>query len=42
MYEKMAGKKYQKKEMVDEMDAQSWDEKNGSSLDVAPDQSLDA
>ena len=42
VYEKMAGKKYQKKEMVDEMDAQSWDEKNGSSLDVAPDQSLDA
>lgn len=42
MYEKVAGKGYQKKEMVDEMDAESWDDKNGPSLDVAPDQSLDA
>jgi len=42
MYEKVAGKGYQKKEIVDEMDAESWDDKNGPSLDVAPDQSLDA
>jgi len=42
MYEKVAGKGYQKKEMVDEMDAQSWDEKNGPALDLAPDQSLEA
>ena len=41
MYEKLAGKGYQKKEMVDEMDAESWDAKNGPSLDLAPDQSLD-
>lgn len=42
MYEKLAGKGYQKKEVVDEMDAQSWDEKNGPSIDAAPDQSLEA
>ena len=36
MYEKMAGKKYQKKEMVDEMDAVKWDLQNGASLDTAP------
>ena len=36
MYEKMAGKKYVKQEMVDEMDAVSWDLKNGASLDTAP------
>jgi hypothetical protein len=28
MYEKMCGKKYRKAEMVDEMDAVSWNEKN--------------
>jgi len=36
MYEKLAGKGYQKKEMVDEMDDVSWDEKNGASADLAP------
>lgn len=38
MYEKMCGKS--KPELVDEMDAESWDEKNGASLEVAPDLSL--
>ena len=36
MYEKVAGKGYQKKEVVDEMDAVSWDLKNGMSMDTAP------
>lgn len=40
VYEKMAGKKYVKKEMVDEMDAESWDQKNGASAELAPDLSL--
>lgn len=41
MYEKMCGKSYQQEEIVDEMDAQSWDDKNGESIDAAPDQSLE-
>lgn len=36
VYEKVAGKGYQKKEVVDEMDAVSWDLKNGMSMDTAP------
>ena len=36
IYEKLAGKGYQKKEMVDEMDATSWDAKNGAAADFAP------
>ena len=36
MYEKVAGKGYQKKEVVDEMDAVKWDLQNGTSLDTAP------
>jgi len=36
VYEKLAGKGYQKKEMVDEMDDASWDEKNGAAADLAP------
>lgn len=42
MYEKLSGKAYQKKEIVDEMDAASWDDKNGASMKVAPDESLNA
>jgi valyl-tRNA synthetase len=36
MYEKMAGKAYAKKEVVDEMDAVKWDMQNGASMDTAP------
>ena len=35
MYEKMCGKKYRKAEMVDEMDAVSWNEKNNSTRGAA-------
>ena len=35
MYEKMAGKKYQKPEMVDEMDEVSWNEKNNPTRGAA-------
>jgi len=36
MYEKMAGKAYTKKEVVDEMDDVKWDIQNGASMDTAP------
>ena len=35
MYEKMCGKKYRKAEMVDEMDAVSWNEKNNPTRGAA-------
>ena len=35
MYEKMCGKKYKKAEMVDEMDAVSWNEKNNPTRGAA-------
>ena len=40
LYEKMCGKSYTKEEVIDEMDATSWDLKNGTGMDVAPDLSL--
>ena len=40
LYEKMCGKSYTKEEMIDEMDATSWDLKNGTGMEVAPDLSL--
>lgn len=36
MYEKMCGKSYTKKEMVDEMDSASFDRQNGTSMDADP------
>ena len=36
MYEKMCGKSYTKKEMVDEMDSASFDRQNGASMDADP------
>jgi hypothetical protein len=36
MYEKLTGKGYTKKEMVDEMDSATWDRQNGVSMDADP------
>ena len=35
MYEKMCGKKYQQREVVDEMDEVSWNEKNNPTRGAA-------
>ena len=35
-YEKLTGKCYTKKEMVDEMDSATWDRQNGVSMDADP------
>jgi hypothetical protein len=36
MYEKLTGKGYTKKEIVDEMDSATWDRQNGASLNTDP------
>ena len=36
MYQKLTGKGYTKKEMVDEMDSATWDRQNGVSMDADP------